>query len=257
MLDIAEFTHCAGQNQQNDRLVYEHKPGTERLIAVLCDGLNGSRGGDMAAQICSTASLEALTAGANVETAVVLAGQALQKAQQREQELRTAASTIAVLRLEQGKVTWANLGDSRIYHLSGRDIAHISVDDSPAYADYKRGSLAYEDIRLQKERSHLSAALCASYDPEVNKAHVDEFYLKDGDGLLLCSDGLWSYVFETEIFIEWLKATSAQDWLERLLLRCIQRSLLDGDNVSMLTCLYSSSVKDQETFVREDSKNGK
>lgn len=253
MLDIAEFTHIAGQSQQCDRLLYQLINAKSQLLAVLCDGLNGSRAGDKAAEICSTTALQALEEGQTTEEAILTAAETLKKEQDTQKSLRTAATTICTMRVDTDLVKWATVGDSRIYHLSDDKLAHISVDDSPSYYDFLHGKIPYEDIRLQNERSQLNAALAYNFDAGKFQAHSESFTLQEGDGLLLCSDGLWSYVFEAEIVIDWLKAKTAEDWLDRLLLRCIQRTLLDGDNLSILACIYSSEAVTPRSSTEEES----
>jgi serine/threonine protein phosphatase PrpC len=65
---------------------------------------------------------------------------------------------------------------------------------------------------------------------------ADEAQLAPGDAMLVCSDGFWNYLFDVEMQADLLKARSADAWLRLMLLRLIQRSYLDGDNVSVIAC---------------------
>ena len=54
---------------------------------------------------------------------------------------------------------------------------------------------------------------------------------------MLCTDGVWEYLDDEEILIDLLKAETAQEWAELLLLRVIARVRPDHDNLSLITVL--------------------
>ena len=51
---------------------------------------------------------------------------------------------------------------------------------------------------------------------------------KSGDAFILCSDGFWENILEEEMEIDLSKSSSAQEWVEYMLVRLLLR--LDGTN---------------------------
>ena len=60
-----------------------------------------------------------------------------------------------------------------------------------------------------------------------------------GDGFLLCSDGLWEYLYDGEILVDFCKSTCAEDWARLLLLRAMGRIQPGNDNLSLITIMLS------------------
>ena len=61
--------------------------------------------------------------------------------------------------------------------------------------------------------------------------------IEPGDGFFLCSDGMWEYLLDEEILIDFLKAETAQDWAEQLLLRAMDRIRPKNDNLSLIAVM--------------------
>jgi serine/threonine protein phosphatase PrpC len=172
-----------------------------------------------------------------VAAAVLDGHAALVAAREDQPALRQAQSTAAVAVVEGGDLTWANVGDSRIYRFNGHRLAGASLDDSAGYAAFRRGEVDHEGIRLYDGRSRLTAALGDDPSPEP---HTGQAALAEGDAVLVCSDGFWQYVWDLEMEIDLAKADTAADWLELMLLRLVQRSRLDGDNLTAAAWMVRS-----------------
>ena len=143
-------------------------------------------------------------------------------------------ASFCALRLTPNTCAWVNGGNVRLYHFSGGTLVCHSEDCTSAYADYLSGRTAYADIRLHpgyaaREAGRILNGNCA---------------VKPGDALLLCSDGFWQYIYETEMELDLIQARTAQEWLDLMLLRIAQRSRLNGDAISVLA-----------VFVEERSQN--
>jgi serine/threonine protein phosphatase PrpC len=238
-LDHAWFTHPGGHVENQDALRLD--VGAGRWFAIVCDGLGGMAEGAAAAEICADAIAHGLVTGDEqgeagsarvrdaIGQAVSGAHLALVDAQAASPPLKQARATAAVAVIAGGFLTWGNVGDSRIYRFTRAQGVEVSRDDSAGYAAFERGDVDYEGIRLYDGRSHLTAALG---DDVAVTPHIGEVSLADGDGVLVCSDGFWQYVWDTEMGIDLAKSQGAADWLELMLLRLVQRSRLDGDNIT-------------------------
>ena len=58
-----------------------------------------------------------------------------------------------------------------------------------------------------------------------------------GDAFLMCSDGFWEYLFETEMEIDLLKSRQPKDWVDFMLLRIVRRLKSESDNFSAIAVM--------------------
>lgn len=228
MRDFASYTHLGRYHKNCDALRYSDE---ERFAVILCDGLNGMPSGELASAFCADTAIAMLTQGKAPDVTLTATAALYAEAQCNSVALSRASTTACALLVENNTCQWANIGDSRLYHFSDGSLEHMSVDDSRAYAAYRAGEITYPQIRLHTERSQLSASIG---DGRVNTPHSTQFQLKDGDGLLVCSDGFWQYVYETEMELDFIKTENAQNWLDLMLIRLVHRSMLDGDNLTII-----------------------
>ncbi len=229
-MDHYSYTNVGGHEPNCDfSQVVEHEGS---FLMVLCDGLNGLPSGDQAAKIISDAAMGAFLEGKAPSEACQTANQKFREMQFDNVDLRRAGATICAVKIKDGKCSWANVGDSHIYHFSGGELAHHSVDDTPTYRSFERGEIDYEAIREIDDRTGMS--VCIGQKEKV-EPHEESFDLALGDGILVCSDGLWEYVYETEMLIDLHKSYTAKDWAQKMLLRATQRSHLKGDNLTLIT----------------------
>ncbi len=105
-------------------------------------------------------------------------------------------TTFTAAMLEDGRLDVVHVGDSRAYLWRDGKLRQLTEDHSVVAELVKRGSISPEDAEHHPHRNVITRALGA--EAEVV---VDSFseYLRDGDVVLLCSDGLSSYVAEEDI----------------------------------------------------------
>ncbi len=234
-MDHFLYTNVGGHEPNCDHAqVIEHDG---QILIVLCDGLNGLPNGDQAAQIISDAALAALIEGKAPAESCITANSKFRELQFDNVELRRAGATICVVRIKNNHCEWANVGDSHIYHFSAGQLMHHSVDDTPTYRSFERGEIEYDAIREQDGRTGMT--VCVG-QRETIEPHEESFDLASGDAILVCSDGLWEYVYETEMLIDLHKSFNAKDWAQKMILRAVQRSRLKGDNMTLVTYLKTA-----------------
>ena len=234
-MDHFLYTNVGGHEPNCDHAqVIEHDG---QILIVLCDGLNGLPNGDQAAQIISDAALAALIEGKAPAESCITANSKFRELQFDNVELRRAGATICVVRIKNNHCEWANVGDSHIYHFSAGQLMHHSVDDTPTYRSFERGEIEYDAIREQDGRTGMT--VCVGQRESI-EPHEESFDLASGDAILVCSDGLWEYVYETEMLIDLHKSFNAKDWAQKMILRAVQRSRLKGDNMTLVTYLKTA-----------------
>ena len=138
------------------------------------------------------------------------------------------AETIAA-RPELAVVT--NIGDSRAYLISREGIRQISKDHSLVENMVDHGELTPQQARKHPSRNLITRAL----GPEA-AVQADTFPVqwRQGDFLLLCSDGLVNTVTDQEILFEVIHGGALEECLQRLLALSRQRGAPDNVTAILL-----------------------
>jgi serine/threonine protein phosphatase PrpC len=209
-------------------------------FCVVADGAGGHRGGDVASKLvvqetlgwfrerheCSGPAIEAAMRNANEKVV------SMQQSNDDIGDMRTTAVVLAI-DFDSELATWGHLGDSRLYCFRQDRIVVQTRDHSVVQSLVEAGLLEEKDLRTAPDRSKLLAALgdLDSFEPRVAS---ELFPLQDHDKFLLCTDGLWEYVEESELQATLEAAGSAEEWLRLLEGRVLARGRTGQDNYSAL-----------------------
>jgi serine/threonine protein phosphatase PrpC len=170
---------------------------------VVADGMGGHTGGVIAAQqVIHTARNNLEGFSARTESARVLLESCINEAHMLIKASRfinekDPHSTVVMLLLQPGKVSWAHCGDSRFYHFRGDSLVFRSTDHSYVAQLVVQGRITPEQALVHPNRNILLTSLggvrrCPrSLSAKPRPAA--------GDTFLLCSDGLWAYFTDQEL----------------------------------------------------------
>lgn len=237
ILDSYIYTDPGGRtcNEDSAGLRQEGESG----IFVVADGLGGHRFGEVASACVKDALLEGWHPGGDERTKwlrqqIVEANrQVLAIAKEKRCVLK---STVVALAIDGEQAVWAHVGDSRLYYLHESRIKHITEDHSVAYKKYKAGEISRNQIAQDEDQSSLLRAV-GSVERNEPDVCICDMPLMAGDAFLLCTDGAWEYLRDEEILADLLKAETAREWAELLLLRMKGRISGGNDNLTLLTLM--------------------
>jgi len=236
--EIGSANHLGNRNSNQDRFaVVETEEG---ILLVLADGMGGHAGGEIAAQtlvdIARDSYLDAVRpvaqAGRFLADIILKAHDTLfQLAAQRG--LSDIPGTTAVLCLiQRGHMEWAHVGDSRLYLFREGLPVFRTTDHSYVEQLYKQGVISRAEQDSHPRRNHVTqciGCLPQAPEPEIGKGKP----LREGDIILLCSDGLWSALDDAQLGAL-LEGPSLDDTLERMAQRAEQISYPRSDNISVV-----------------------
>ncbi|MCH5264943.1 MAG: serine/threonine-protein phosphatase [Lachnospiraceae bacterium] len=239
-LDGYVYTNQGGRDYNEDSAAIQETDG--HGIYIVADGLGGHLHGEMASACVRDSLIEGWNPyeeqdrGQSLMEQIVEANQKLIELQREQQS--TMKSTVVVLTIDEERGAWAHVGDSRLYYIHGNAIQSITEDHSVAFKKYKAGEITREQIAWDEDQSSLLRSL-GNNDHCEPAIHVQEDALESGDAFMLCSDGVWEYLHDEEILIDRLKAETAKEWAELLLLRMIERIDTGNDNLTLLTVILT------------------
>ncbi len=117
-------------------------------------------------------------------------------ARKRPQEAGDLGSTLTLAIIEDERLTVAHVGDSRAYLWREGRLQQLTEDHSVPGALLKQGQITPEEAHDHPHRHVLYR--CLGLKPGVEVDIYPTLALRPGDGLLLCSDGLWDMVYPVE-----------------------------------------------------------
>ena len=173
------------------------------LVVVVCDGMGGTNGGRYAAETAANKILEEILASQGsdpkdvIKTAISNANTLISDERLKNQDLRGMGTTVAVLLINENHAMCFHVGDSRIYQLRKNDILHRTYDHSKVFDMVRMGILTEEEARVSAESNVINRALGIRPDVEIEVS--DELSYRKGDRFLICTDGIWGVVPETQL----------------------------------------------------------
>jgi serine/threonine protein phosphatase PrpC len=120
--------------------------------------------------------------------------------------------------VQDGGAYWAHVGDSRIYQLRGGAIKSRTRDHSHVELLLREGLIAESEMRTHPMRNFVECCLGGDV-PLPDMSVTSRIKLEPGDVVLVCTDGLWSGLEDSDF------GNAARD--ERMPIDSMLRSLAD------------------------------
>jgi serine/threonine protein phosphatase PrpC len=171
----------------------------EPPLFAIADGMGGAQAGEVASRLATAALKEAGANGGGEQRIADLIQEANRRVYDRsssDPNTSGMGTTITVALVEEDRVSFGHVGDSRAYLIRNARMEQLTEDHSLVNELLKTGKLSREEAETHPQRSVITRAL--GTDPDVD---VDTFSVQaeTGDLFLLCSDGLTDMVPEDSI----------------------------------------------------------
>jgi protein phosphatase len=171
----------------------------EPPLFAIADGMGGAQAGEIASRLATVALKESGADAGGEQRIVDLIGEANRRVYDRsstDPNTSGMGTTITVALVENERVAFGHVGDSRAYLIRDSRMEQLTEDHSLVNELLKSGRLSLEEAESHPQRSVITRAL--GTDPDVD---VDTFTIAAGDGdlFLLCSDGLTDMLAEDSI----------------------------------------------------------
>ncbi len=207
-------------------------------LAVVADGMGGYEGGQEASRL----AVETLVAvyrdfgGDDPQQALVVALQAAHENVRQysfaHPELRGMGTTCTAAAIVQNALYYVHVGDTRLYLIRDGQITRVTRDHSYVARLVESGLISPEEAENHPQRNILTAALGTNPDLIMDSPGRPE-PLRAKDVLVICSDGLWGQVHDSEI-LETVANQSAEQAGRKLIDLARERGGPDNITVQIL-----------------------
>lgn len=233
---LAAHSSRGGRPRNEDAYGYWQYEG--QGICVLADGLGGHENGDLASRTAVTSIVEAAQEdfSRSMEQLLRIADAAVRREQERNPD-KSAMRTTAVAAgydIKQGRLKYAYAGDSRLYLFRKGSLYLRTKDHSMSQLAVDLGQIPQEKLRSHEDRNKVTKVLGGSEALALDAGCQGEEKLQKGDAFLLCSDGVWEYVYDQEMEMELSKAGTPEEWIAGIEQRLKARAREKHDNYTLV-----------------------
>ena len=208
MLKAVGVTDIGLYRESNQDAFSIQKLSDDVVLAVLCDGMGGANGGNVASETAVQMisgqlsrgyrnDLSDLSARALAVSAVSVANAIIRDKARKDASLEGMGTTVEAVIVQDDSVFIAHVGDSSVFLLTENGMEKLTIDHTRVQQLLSMGEITPEQALDHPQRHWLTRAV--GVENSVNPDFITGS-LEKGEALLLCSDGLTNEVEQCEIY---------------------------------------------------------
>ena len=233
MLKTFSITDIGRKRKVNQDYIYtsEEPVGNLPNVFIVADGMGGHNAGDYASKVTVETMLAEMQSSFEKNPTLIFrraieeANEVIRRRADEDKKLEGMGTTVVVASCMGRFLQVANVGDSRLYVVN-REIRQITRDHSLVEEMIRMGGLDRADARNHPDKNIITRA--------VDHVEPDFFTveLREGDTVLMCSDGLTNMLEDEEIR---MIISGARDLVEKAE-RLVEAANANGgrDNISVI-----------------------
>jgi len=244
LFTIFQESRKGSRKMNQDRVA--HSYSRDSLIMVAADGMGGHAGGEIAAQITVRILIERFQNEAKpiirnpllfLHDTLMRAHAALGHYAEQFSLIETPRTTCVACVVQEDRVHWAHVGDSRLYMFRRAQVIAQTKDHSKVQYLLDQGAIQPEQAAKHPDRNKIFSCLGGFADPAIDVSKRTP--IRIGDILLLCTDGLWCEFNATELArgLTYMPLLSAAPLL---LDEAERRAQAESDNLSLITMRWGA-----------------
>lgn len=225
------------ENNQDSYAVGEF-PG-EVAWAVVCDGMGGASGGNIASALAVKIISEKLNASYRdgmsdksiknmLDAAIVAANMAVYDMAKKNKQLSGMGTTVVCAVVRGFSAYIVHAGDSRAYLIDSNGIEQITTDHSVVQSLVQKGQLTPDQAKEHPSKNIITRALGVENRIQIDFDQIDLDY---DQTILLCTDGLSNYLETDEIYNQ-VKDKKYYAFADRLVKKANENG--GGDNITVV-----------------------
>ena len=235
MLKTFSITDIGRKRKVNQDYIYtsEEPVGNLPNVFIVADGMGGHNAGDYASKVTVETMLAEMQSSFEKNPTLIFrraieeANEVIRRRAGEDKKLEGMGTTVVASCMGRF-LQVANVGDSRLYVVN-REIRQITRDHSLVEEMIRMGGLDRADARNHPDKNIITRAVGAEDHVEPDFFTVE---LREGDTVLMCSDGLTNMLEDEEIR---MIISGARDLVEKAE-RLVEAANANGgrDNISVI-----------------------
>ena len=197
------------KNAQHPEAYFEGSNSTGKFLAAVCDGMGGEEMGEIASLLAVQVIAEMDKATEKISLwernradflsdITRMANQTI--CNRMKEEGKTMGSTLSMLEFCGNKVRACNLGDSRIYQLTNKELKKISTDHTVIQRLLQHGQITSEEAKNHPMQHRITQYLGIPMEEMILEPAITGWIpLVRDDIFVICSDGLTDMLSEKQI----------------------------------------------------------
>ena len=216
-IQYASITETGARSENEDSILVREKDGC--CFFALADGLGSYGNGKIASDAATAASAEIFLADPDAdgipELAIRAAQESVMEKQKNDMLLSSMSTTLAVLYIGEEQAQWSHIGDSRIYFFQERTLKEYTKDHSVPQLLVRLGQIRQDEVRGHPDQNRLLKAIGREWSDrpfDVSLLHA----LNGTEWFLICSDGFWEYINESQMEQCLKMSDTPEQWLRSM-----------------------------------------
>ncbi|MCI9354036.1 MAG: Stp1/IreP family PP2C-type Ser/Thr phosphatase [Firmicutes bacterium] len=207
----------------------------QKNLYLVADGMGGCNAGEVASSTAISAFVKAMENAENGEildkmmSAVAQCNKEVYQKSRENIEFLDMGTTLVAVTIENEKMFVVHVGDSRVYLFRENNLQQITTDHSYVMELVKIGSITREEAEVHPKRNIITRAIGIREDVEADTIIED---MKQGDKILLCTDGLSNMVSKGEMTKILIEQCSTEEKVKKLVVLANEKGGLD--NISLI-----------------------
>ncbi|MCK4653043.1 MAG: serine/threonine-protein phosphatase, partial [Candidatus Cloacimonetes bacterium] len=180
----------------------KHDTKNKGWFFVVCDGVGGYIGGEIASKMCCETMMDNYYKSDNIEDIPNWLEDEIKKINNQiiakgiNNGTPGMSTTMISLLIKDNTAYINNVGDSRVYQFSDKTLKQITEDHSVVWGYYKQGLITKDEIIKSSIKHLITEGLGLNSRPKINSYQIK---LPDKFLFLLCTDGLTDIAIDKEI----------------------------------------------------------
>ncbi len=207
--------------------------------AVVCDGMGGANGGNVASKLAVEKITEQITSAYRKDmepnsiknlltTAVYNANALIYEKALEEPSLAGMGTTVVVALVTEEMLYIVHAGDSRAYLITSDGINQLTTDHSVVQEMVKSGEITEEQAMRHPRKNIITRALGIHTEIELDYIEAS---IASKDAVLICTDGLTNYVKSDKIY-QYFQEIDKKDLADALI--STAKDLGGSDNITVV-----------------------
>ena len=231
---VAGITDIGLHRKRNEDHYYTDEG---RHVFVVCDGMGGHKGGDVASQLAVETIKNNVLFNTpqeiipSLDNAVKLANKMIYEKGRSDETLFEMGTTLTAAVMYDSNMFVAHVGDSSLFLFKAGKLIKITKDHTLAEQMLQDGLLKQEDMQSNVYNHVLTRAVGVENQVEI------DFYQEEvtaGDWVLMCTDGLTDLVTNEEINEYLISANDPQKTARALLDLALKKGGFDNITIVLL-----------------------